>query len=60
MKKIIGFVRLAVLAAPAIGFFVLCAAMSSMQAGDPFAGKLIGGLITSAILPLVAFFGGAF
>lgn len=55
MKKIKGFVRLAVLAAPAFGFFVLCAAANCMQAGDPFAGKLIGGLITMGILPAVAF-----
>ncbi|MBR4859323.1 MAG: hypothetical protein IKU08_09100 [Clostridia bacterium] len=58
MKKIKGFINLAVLAAPAIGFFVCCAAVTCMQAGEPFAGKLIGGLIVMAILPAVAFFGG--
>ncbi len=58
MEKIKGFLRLAVLAAPAIGFFVCCAAMNCMQAGDPFAAKFIGGVITMAILPAVAFFQG--
>lgn len=58
MKKIKGFINLAVLAAPAVGFFMCWAAISCMQAGEPFAGKFISGLIIMLILPAVAFFGG--
>ena len=58
MKKIKGFINVAVLAAPAVGFFICCAALCCADAGEPFAGKLIGGLITMAILPAVAFIQG--
>jgi hypothetical protein len=60
MKKIKGFINVAVLAAPAVGFLFCCAALNCMGAGEPFAGKLIGGIITMAILPAVAFIQGLF
>ena len=60
MKKIKSFVNLAVLAAPAIGFLICCAALGCMDAGEPFAAKFISGIITMFILPAVAFFQGVF
>lgn len=60
IKKIKGFARLSVLFAPVIGFFLCCNAIYCMELGEPAAVKFIGGLITMAIIPAVAFIQGLF
>ena len=55
MEKIKGFINLATLFVPALGFFLCCTALNHMNAGEPFVARFIGGIILILILPAIAF-----
>lgn len=55
MERIKAFINLATMFLPAIGFFLCCAALNCMDAGEPFVAKFISGVILILILPAIAF-----
>jgi hypothetical protein len=55
MEKIKGFINLAMLFLPALGFLLCCAALNCMNEAEPFVSKFISGIILILILPAVAF-----
>lgn len=59
MEKIKGVLTLAFLFVPVIGLLICCHAVTCMSAGDPFAAKLIIGILTmGGFIPVAHFVGG--